>query len=103
MAIRKEMRELYPRNWPEIARRIREERGRCEGCGQVGDCITARSPGTRRGNNYLTVHHRDHDPRNCAPSNLAVLCQACHLKQEVRDQGVAKRRVAVERGQTEML
>jgi hypothetical protein len=27
----------------------------------------------------LTVAHLDHDPRNCAPSNLKALCQKCHL------------------------
>jgi hypothetical protein len=36
MPIRREMRPLYPPNWPEISRRIRFERagGRCEGCGR---------------------------------------------------------------------
>ena len=36
MPIRPEMRELYPRDWPEISRRVRFERagGVCQGCGR---------------------------------------------------------------------
>jgi len=36
MPIRPEMRELYPRNWPQISRRVRFERadGMCQGCGR---------------------------------------------------------------------
>lgn len=32
----------------------------------------------------LTVAHLDHDPRNCAPSNLKALCQKCHLDYDQR-------------------
>lgn len=28
----------------------------------------------------LTISHRDHDPTNNDPSNLAALCQRCHLR-----------------------
>jgi hypothetical protein len=36
MPIRAEMRDLYPRDWPEISRRVRFERagGVCQGCGR---------------------------------------------------------------------
>lgn len=27
----------------------------------------------------LTIAHLDHQPENCAPENLAALCQRCHL------------------------
>jgi hypothetical protein len=35
MPIKAEMREVYPRDWPEISRRVRFERaeGICQGCG----------------------------------------------------------------------
>lgn len=32
----------------------------------------------------LTVHHLDGDKSNCAPWNLAALCQACHLSVQGR-------------------
>jgi hypothetical protein len=36
MPIRREVRELYPRDWPQISRRVRFERagGVCQGCGR---------------------------------------------------------------------
>jgi hypothetical protein len=33
----------------------------------------------------LTVAHLDHDERNNLDSNLAALCQRCHLKLDARD------------------
>jgi len=68
--MRDDTRALYPKNWNEIAARIKAERGnRCEACGWDG-----RKP------QPLTVHHLDYDPANCDPENLIVLCAACHLK-----------------------
>lgn len=36
MPIRRELRRLYPRHWPDLSRRVRFERagGRCQGCGR---------------------------------------------------------------------
>jgi hypothetical protein len=43
------------------------------------------------GNHYfvivLTVAHLDHDPRNCALSNLKALCQYCHLRYDAEHHG----------------
>ncbi|HDD36640.1 hypothetical protein DRN34_03175 [Thermococci archaeon] len=64
-------RELYPENWDEIAREIKERAGwKCENCGHPHDPE----------NGYcLTVHHLDGNPANCRYSNLVALCQRCHL------------------------
>ena len=32
----------------------------------------------------LTVAHVDHDPTNNAESNLAALCQRCHLRHDAK-------------------
>jgi hypothetical protein len=91
--MRPEARALYPENWTEISRRIKEERGnRCEGCGQIGDKISYEAGG----NNYLTVHHIDYDPANCDPINLIVLCQKCHLRLQ---QGELPRLLKIKAGQ----
>lgn len=67
----KEMKKVYPDNWVEIAKKIKEKNNwRCERCGHPHD----------PDNGYcLTVHHLDRNPSNCAEWNLACLCQRCHL------------------------
>lgn len=60
----------YPANWPELARRVKEDAGwRCENCG------AEHGPPP----NVLTVAHLDNDKGNCELWNLAALCQRCHL------------------------
>ncbi len=65
------MDDRYPKDWEEIARRVKDAAGwRCEHCGHPHDPI----------NRYtLTVHHLDMNPANCADTNLVALCQRCHL------------------------
>lgn len=69
-------RSRYPPNWPEISRRIRARAGnRCEWCGAENH-----QPHPVTGSRVvLTVAHLDDDPSNNADSNLAALCQRCHL------------------------
>lgn len=68
------MRNSYPPNWNEIARRVKDEAaGLCEYCGHPND---------KPSGYVLTVHHLDGDPSNCERSNLRALCQRCHLKAE---------------------
>lgn len=63
--------KLYPPNWPEIARRIKDRANwRCEGCG-----VPHGAPP-----NVLTTHHIDYNPQNNEDDNLIALCQRCHLK-----------------------
>jgi len=64
----------YPIDWPLIATEIKEAKGwRCETCGR-----TASDPPYY----IITVHHKDHNTFNNDPSNLVVLCQACHIRLE---------------------
>ncbi|MEO8082543.1 MAG: HNH endonuclease signature motif containing protein [Ardenticatenales bacterium] len=67
-------RHRYPDDWPNIARAVKDAAGwTCEGCDAPhGPCP-----------HVLTVDHVvDHDPSNCAPENLAALCQRCHLRRQ---------------------
>ena len=71
-------RELYPPNWPEIARAVKERANwTCEGCGKQ-----CRRPGEPFDTHKrtLTVSHQDHNPANCDLSNLKALCAPCHLR-----------------------
>ena len=66
----------YPSDWPDIARRTKDEAGWvCVRCGHEHDIA----------NGYvLTVHHVDLDKTNCRWWNLAALCQRCHLSVQAR-------------------
>lgn len=91
MPIRPENRDRYPVDWPAISRSIRFDRadGRCECDGRCGSrhhphddrCLAVHgSPHPSTGSMVvLTVAHLDHTPEHCEPSNLAAMCQACHL------------------------
>lgn len=70
-------RELYPDNWNEIARRVKDAASWiCQGCGKQ-----CRRPGelfdTHR--RTLTVAHLDHDPQD-RDARLMALCAPCHLR-----------------------
>lgn len=100
---------LYPIDWPQISAAVRFERagGRCEGCGRphgatvahLGDgrwydaearawrsgrgrfvavAIPADTP-VFRTRVVLAACHKAHDPSRNRPSDLAALCQRCHL------------------------
>ena len=130
MPIKAENKALYPANWRQISRDVRERaRMRCEDCGIQNYAVGYRDAQGRffrlggsgpcdaageglqwpsltpityaearefaaasnteadgkdaDGRHYfvivLTVAHLDHNPRNCALSNLKALCQYCHL------------------------
>ena len=93
MPIRPENKLRYPKDWPEISRRIRFERagGRCECSGQCFDDHGGRckkrngdptpTPGWHV---VLTTAHLNHTPEDCRDENLLALCQACHLKLDAR-------------------
>ncbi len=88
MPIRPEERSRYPKDWPEISKRIRTVRsgGRCE-C--RGECRSGHSGRCNAWNGQphpvtrstvvLTVAHRDHTPENVDETNLFAACQKCHL------------------------
>lgn len=76
MPIKKENRWRYPPNWAAISRHIRfvRDKGKCKRCGAVHG-----KPHPITGSKVvLTVAHLDHNPENCADTNLESMCQKCH-------------------------
>ena len=73
--------DLYPSDWPAIARQVKEEAGwRCQQCGR--QCYRPGEQHTRRVKNWrrvLTVAHLDRNPANNERANLRALCVVCHL------------------------
>lgn len=62
----------YPPDWPEIARRTKEEAGwRCV------RCLHPHEPAT---GHTLTCHHLNMDKADCRWFNVVSLCQRCHLE-----------------------
>lgn len=113
-------RSLYPANWDEISKQVREAAGnRCQECGvpnhvwgyRLSDGRFVEYPGysgqiIAAGKVFrivLTVAHLDHNPANNDPSNLRALCQRCHIlhdrEQHARNAAETRRRKAQERGQ----
>lgn len=89
MPIRPENRDRYPKDWPDISRRIRFGRagGRCECHGECGrGTHEGRCPNLHGEDAYgtgskviLTTAHLNHTPEDCADDNLKAMCQGCHL------------------------
>ncbi len=84
-------RKLYPTNWDEIARAIKVEANWiCQKCNkkclQPHQVEAVYKSDRREWAIYtLTVHHIDHNPPNCDPSNLIALCSVCHRRQHAQD------------------
>lgn len=118
-------RSLYPKNWDDIARAIKEEANwNCEQCGRPCRC-----PGETWGDLYdrllssewrhdlfaeveteefgvvpvpkfgrftLTVAHLNHQPEDCRRKNLKALCSVCHCRYDLAALPI-KRRLKAER------
>lgn len=103
MPIRPENKPRYPKDWPEISRRIRFERAGncCEWCGAPNGKLIFRPFYDERWKRFpdeigmegipldvkvikvvLTVAHLNHQPEDCRDENLAALCQRCHLRHD---------------------
>lgn len=88
--IRPSEKKRYPKDWRQIAERIkRRAQDRCECLGECGGHAAGveRCPErqyhqatTFNGTVVLTVAHLDHTPENCANHNLKAMCQRCHLR-----------------------
>jgi hypothetical protein len=64
----------YPADFSNISNRVRSERNwTCENCG-----VNFSSSGDRQ---YLHTHHKNGVKSDNSPSNLIVLCLACHAQQ----------------------
>ena len=80
-----------------ISRAIRARANhKCEGSPAYPDCrVATGEPHPVTGSKVvLTVAHRDHQPENCEPENLACWCQRCHNTYDapMRAAGVRARR-----------
>ena len=118
-------RSTYPKDWPAISRRVREEAGqKCQRCGVANgafvvragdrvDVLDGRSAeiAAREGKKVtrivLTVAHtgpNKHGKHDL--SSLEALCQRCHLREDlddhVRHAAETRRRRRVEAGQMEL-
>src|SRR6185436_9680234 len=73
-------RSKYPDNWEQLSWSIRMERAgnHCEWCGAENH-----KPHPVTGSYVvLTVAHLDRNPANNDETNLAALCQRCHLNHD---------------------
>ena len=126
-------RELYPENWRDISLRIREREGnKCKWCGipngahihrlrvkpfewildedykQLGFFEAMDYTGVSK--IVLTCAHLDHGTTNNDDSNLAALCNRCHLNHDAqyhatnarRTRLTKKRQAIAETGQQEL-
>lgn len=78
----------YPKNWKEIALRIKNEaQWQCECCGKQ-----CRRPwevfDTHK--NTLTVAHCNHIEMDVRPENLAAMCAPCHLRYDAVHHGESR-------------
>ncbi|MFZ1326231.1 MAG: hypothetical protein WAT67_09480 [Candidatus Contendobacter sp.] len=100
MPIRPENKHRYPKNWRQIRAAILERADhRCEFRGipnhvwrkrhgqtwteDIGLAEAWVMDGERITRIVLTIAHLDHTPEHCDPSNLAALCQRCHLTYDI--------------------
>lgn len=90
-------RELYPDNWDEIAKAIKEATGwKCQACGKQCYLPGAKVADTRF---VLTVAHVNHVESDCRSENLVAACSVCHLRYDAerkRWQRMAKKRIKSE-------
>jgi 5-methylcytosine-specific restriction endonuclease McrA len=74
-------RSLYPPNWDEISKAVKDETGWCcEGSPAFPNCHIAHGqPHPVTGSIVvLTVAHLDHNPAHNERANLRAWCQRCH-------------------------
>lgn len=102
-------RRLYPKNWDEIARRIKQSANwQCENCDRpcllpkedfldflmrmnwtVGEVISAmldqrgRVKASKEVRFVLTTAHLNHCPDDCRRENLKALCSVCHCRMDL--------------------
>lgn len=83
MPITKEKKKIYGDGWKLLSLKLIEERANncCEKCGAA-----KKLPETKNGKRVtLSVAHLDHNEKNNSLSNLLVMCGACHLRYDMKD------------------
>ncbi len=93
---------LYPSNWrTEIRPRILDRASNaCEGSPRYPRCRAANGqPHPVTGSTVvLTIAHLDHDRDNNSDTNLAALCQRCHLTHDAHQHATNARQTRQRRG-----
>ena len=76
-------KSLYPADWKAISHRIRfgRAKGKCEWCGAEHNAYETHDGKLVK--IILTCAHLDHDTTHNDDSNLAALCQRCHLRHDI--------------------
>ena len=121
MPIRPELRWYYPIDWPQLSHWVRftRSRGCCDHCRRPhGVTVLCTADGSwwddqaavwrnNRGQQIAAPHsttelrktrvilaaaHLDHNPGHNRPSNLASLCQRCHLSHDRLHHQIERRR-----------
>lgn len=109
----------YPANWQEIRETILErEQNKCRFCqvanyalgfrkdGEFYSIDEANNNGAKLIKIVLTIAHLDHDTANNDFSNLAALCQKCHLAHDLQfhkvNAAITRRNKKVKTGQIEL-
>lgn len=95
MPIRPERKALYPKNWKEIVKKIKDRAGnRCEGSPDYPDCRAENGkPHPVTGSKVvLTTAHLNHDEADCRDENLRCWCQRCHLNYDKEHHSETRRR-----------
>lgn len=100
-------RAYYPKNWEEIARKVKEEaQWKCEECGRecrrqgesLNEFIDRVVAPVHCKESYdllheitdkptrfvLTTAHINHIPSDCSRSNLIALCSVCHCRMDLK-------------------
>lgn len=95
MPILPENRSRYPKDWPEISKRIRFQRaqGQCEFIIEGKRCpaIHGRPHPETGAKVILTVAHLDHTPEHCDDENLLAGCQRCHNRYDRKQRDLNRR------------
>jgi hypothetical protein len=103
------IRSLYPKNWDEISRRIKQSANwHCQHCGSpcllpgedfldflirlgwtVGEALQALDDNGRTNPDkvvrfVLTTAHLNHKPEDCRQANLLALCAPCHCRMDLK-------------------
>ena len=74
-------KDAYPEDWERIAFEVKEKADWC--------CTRCGHPHSPETGYSLTVHHLDGIKANVSETNLAALCQRCHLRFQSFLRGVA--------------
>ena len=106
MPIHPDTRGRYPKDWPEISKRIRFERagGRCECEGECGHDHGGRCAALHgephpvtESKVVLTTAHLNHTPEDCRDEVLKAMCQKCHLSYDREHHNASRRERAEKR------